>query len=210
MKHRMPVVTAARMAAMYEDGNMPRSVRDLPPRPEEPLRMGGIIAETPLGTRNPVTLFPAVGINRPGTDRWPLLMQELEEISRWVRPKALPRLITGAEPPTTSNPRRYKIGVGHEDERTAVHAGTWTTAGERFTQRLTAASERIDLSEMIGNLEDSLSAQHVEGWLDHLMDEDVLERVGRLQLNFNYDLDIMLRYIESYEGNPRRGMDFHP
>lgn len=209
-KHRMPVVTAVRLAAMYEDGKVPHSVRDLPPRPEEPLRMGDIIAETPLGTRNPVTLFPTVGINRPGTDRWPLLMQELEEISRWVRTQALPRLITGSEPPTTSLPTRYKIGVGHEDERTAIHAGTWTTAGERFTQRLTAASARIDLSEMIGNLEDSLSAQRVAVWLDHLTDEDVLERVGRLQLNFNYDLDIMLRNVQVLRGILDEAWTFTP
>ncbi len=73
-KHRTPAITAVRLAAMYEDDQMPRSVRDLAPRPEEPLHVGDVIAEPPLGARVPVTLFPTVGINRPGTDRWPVLM----------------------------------------------------------------------------------------------------------------------------------------
>jgi hypothetical protein len=73
-KHRMPAITAVRLAAMYEDDRMPRSIRDLAPRPEEPLRVGEVIAQTPIGTKVPVTLFPTVGINRPGTDRWPVLI----------------------------------------------------------------------------------------------------------------------------------------
>ena len=98
-KHRTPAVTAVRIAAMYKEDQMPRSVRSLPPRPEVPLRVGDVIAETPFGTRVPVALFPTIGINRPGTDRWPVLMQELEEISQWVRTQAVPRLVTGTEPP---------------------------------------------------------------------------------------------------------------
>lgn len=73
-KHRTSAITAVRLAAMYRDDQMPRSTRDLPLRPEEPLRVGDIIAETPIGTQVPVTLVPTVGINRPGTDRWPMLM----------------------------------------------------------------------------------------------------------------------------------------
>ena len=69
-KHRTPAITAVRLAAMYHDDQMPRSMRDLPLRPEEPLRVGDVIAEAPMCTRVPTTLFPTVGINRPGTDRW--------------------------------------------------------------------------------------------------------------------------------------------
>lgn len=79
-KHRTSKITAVRLAAMYEDDQMPRSVSDHAPRPEEPLRVGDVFAETPTGTRVPVALFPTVGINWPGTDRWPVLMQELEQL----------------------------------------------------------------------------------------------------------------------------------
>ncbi|WP_219816416.1 hypothetical protein [Arthrobacter sp. 4R501] len=39
-KHRTPAITAVRLAAMYREDQLPRSIRDLPPRPEEPLRVG--------------------------------------------------------------------------------------------------------------------------------------------------------------------------
>lgn len=63
---------------------------------------GGAVTETPFGAQVPVSIFPTVGLNRPCSDRWPILMTELEEISHWVRTQAMPRLITGAEPPTPS------------------------------------------------------------------------------------------------------------
>ena len=81
-KHRTPAITAVRIAAMYQDDQRPHSVRELPLRPEEPVRVGDVIAETPIGTQVPVTLFPTIGINRPGTDRWPVLMTELDELAQ--------------------------------------------------------------------------------------------------------------------------------
>ena len=63
-KHRTPAITAVRLAAMYADDRLPRSPKDLPPRPEEPLRVGDVIATTPLGIQVPSTLFPTIGINR--------------------------------------------------------------------------------------------------------------------------------------------------
>lgn len=66
-KHRTPAITAVRLAVMIRDDQKPRSLRDYSPLPEEPMCIGDIIAETPLGTKVPVTLFPTVGINRPGT-----------------------------------------------------------------------------------------------------------------------------------------------
>lgn len=68
-KHRTPTVTAVRIAAMYQDDQRPRSIHDLKSRPEIPLRVGDVIAETPFGQQVPATLFPTIGINLPGTDR---------------------------------------------------------------------------------------------------------------------------------------------
>ncbi|MEU5863246.1 hypothetical protein ABZ815_18895 [Nonomuraea sp. NPDC047529] len=59
----------------------------------------------------------------PGTGRWPVLMQELDELSHWGRTQAVPRLVTGMEPPEPALPTRYEIAVGHEDERRAMSAG---------------------------------------------------------------------------------------
>lgn len=199
-KHRTPAVTAVRIAAMYNDNQMPRSVRSLPPRPEVPLHVGDVIAETPLGTRVPVTLFPTIGINRPGTDRWPVLMHELEEISHWVRTQAVPRLVTGVEPPKPELPTRYEIAVGHDDERRAISAGSTMSAADLHKRRLGAASARIDMVDTLAQMDGSPSAERIAAWLDHLTDEEVLERMSRLQITHVYNPDIVLSNFEVLKG----------
>lgn len=149
---------------MYRDDQMPHSALDVPQRPEEPLRVDEVIAETPLGTRVPVTLFPTVGINRPGTDRWPVLMTELAEITYWVRTQALPRLITGMEPPHPTLPTRYDITIGYENDRSAMSAGSTIPATEQYTQRLTAATARMDLVSLIGRLDSAPNEGQVAAW----------------------------------------------
>ena len=93
-KHRTPAVTAVRLITMYREDQLPRSLRDAPQLPEVPLQVGDVIAETPMGQHALVTLFPSIGINRPGTNLWPVLMTEIAEITDWVRTQAIPRLIT--------------------------------------------------------------------------------------------------------------------
>ena len=195
-KHRTPAVTAVRIAAMYAEDQRPRSVRGLPTRPEVPLRVGDVIAETPFGTRVPVTLFPTVGINRPRTDRWPVLMQEIGEISHWVRTQVVPRLITGMEPPKPELPARYDITVGHVNERRAISTGSIITAADRYKQRLSAAAVRIDMVDTLGHIDGSPSAKQIAVWLDHLTDEEVLERMSQLTPTHPYDPDIVMRNFE--------------
>lgn len=207
-KHRTPAITAVRLAAMYQDDQMPRSMRDLPPRPEEPLRIGNVIAETLIGTRVPVTLFPTVGINRPETDRWPVLMQELDEISHWVRTQAMPRLVTGTEPPKPALPTRYEIAVGHEDERRAISIGSTTSAANRHRERLGAASVRIDLVDTIARLDGSPGKQLISAWLAQLADEEVLGRMTRLKVTHTYDLSVMLHNAEVLEGLRDEALEF--
>lgn len=195
-KHRTPAITAIRLAVMIRDDQKPRSLRDYSPLPEGPLRVGDVIAETPLGAKVPVTLFPTVGINRPGTDRWPVLIKELDEISRWVRTQAVPRLITGTEPPVPALPTRYEIAVGHEDERGAMSMGSTTTAVDRYQLRLGAASARIDLADLISTIDGSPHRRQIAAWLEQLTDDEVMERMGRLAAAFNYEADIVLRNME--------------
>ncbi|MEU9510711.1 hypothetical protein AB0D32_31035 [Micromonospora sp. NPDC048170] len=199
-KHRTPAITAVRLAAMYQDKKMPRSVRDLPPRPEEPLRVGDVIAETPIGTTIPVTLFPTIGINRPGTDRWPVLMQELDAFSHWVRTQAVPRLVMGTEPPEPALPTRYEIAVGHQDERRAMSMGSTTSAADRQVRRLHAAVVRTDLVDLIGQVDGSPSDQQIAGWLAQLTDEEVLDRMSRLKMTRTHNPGVMLHNFEVLKG----------
>ncbi|MBW8173329.1 hypothetical protein K0651_09750 [Ornithinimicrobium sp. Arc0846-15] len=199
-KHRTPAVAAVRIAAMYQEESLSRSMRDLPPRPEEPLRLGDVIAETPAGTQVPVAIFPTVGINRPGTDRWPILITELDEISGWVRRQAVPRLITGAEPPEPRLPTRYEISIGHDDERGAIEAGSLQSAPERHQQRLGAAFVRIDLVDTLCQMDGAPGAEQISTWLAHLSDEDVLERMSCLKPTHSFDAATVHRNFEVFKG----------
>jgi hypothetical protein len=207
-KHRTPAVTAVRIAAMYREDERPRSIRDLPHRPEEPLRAGNVIAETPFGKQVPVALFPTIGINRPGTDRWPILMTELDEISHWIRTQAVPRLITGTEPPQPVLPTHYDISVGHEDERGAIAAGSVTTAAERHQQRLSAAFIRIDLVDTIAQMDRAPGSDQISAWLAHLTDDEVLERMSRLSTADVHESDVIIRNLEALARIRDEALDF--
>ncbi|QFX80029.1 hypothetical protein [Streptomyces sp. SYP-A7193] len=199
-KHRTPAVTAVRLAAMYRDDQLPRAIRDLPVRPEEPIRVGDVIAETPLGTKVPVTLFPTVGINRPGTERWPVLMTELDEISWWVRTQAVPRLIAGGDLPEPALPTRYEISVGQEDERAAIAAGSTISAPERHKERLGAAIARRGLVDLMGQIDGAPSVGRITAWVEQLADEGVLERMSRLKMTFTHEPELLLRNAQVVAG----------
>lgn len=162
--------------------------------------MGDVIAETPIGMQVPVTTFPTIGINRPGTDRWPVLMKELDELSRWVRMQAVPRLITVTEPPKPQLPVRYEISIGHDDERSAMAAGLSTSAAERHQQRLGAAFVRIDLIDTLDQMDGSPGREQISAWLASLSDENVLQRMSRLNATHSYDRDTMLHNFEVLKG----------
>jgi Phage integrase family len=154
------------------------------------------VTSTPTIEQVPVAIFPTIGINRPGTDRWPILMTELDEICRWVRAQAVPRLITGTEPPEPGLPARYEISTGHEDERRAMAAGTSTTAAQRHQQRLSAAVVRIDLVDPIDQMDGSPGPDQISTWLAHLSDADVLERMSQLKATDSYDPNVILHNLE--------------
>lgn len=194
-KHRTPAIMAVRLATMYRDDNVPRSTREIQQLPQAPVQIGDVLAETSRGDRHVLNLFPTVGINRPGSDQWPVLMQELDEIVSWVRTQAVPRLITGTEPPTPVLPTRYDITVGHEDERSAIAAGFRVSSADRHTQRLLAASSRLDLVGLIGSLGNSPTDERTAAWLAQLTDEQVLDRIRRLKVSHDRDPDIQRRNL---------------
>lgn len=178
-KHRTPAVVAISLAGMYEDAKVPQSIDELPHGQSGPLRVGDVLAETPLGTQIPVTMFPVVGINRPGTDDWPVLLKELNEIGTWVREQAVPRLIRGGEPPKPALPARYDISVAHADERRAIGLGTPTTAAAHHALRLSAADGRRELIELVGSIDGSPGTAVLNAWVAALSDEDVNDKMQR-------------------------------
>lgn len=186
-KHRAPAVAAVSLAAIHrEDGSFP-SRADVQRRPEAPLRVGDVIAETPRGRQIPVALFPTVGIHRSGTERWPVLMKEIGGIATWVRTQAVPRLITGTNPPDPKLPARYDISVGHEDERSALSGGSMTPATQLHSDRLSAATARLGMVEAIGQMDGAPPGAQISAWLEDLSDQEVLSRMQELRDTSPYE-----------------------
>lgn len=179
-KHRNPAITALKLAAVLRDDEAPRSPRDIPARYDGPLRVGDLVAEATLGQVVPLRLFPTIGINRPGTEDWPILMRELEEISTWVRTQAIPRLVAGEDPPLPRLPARYTIAVGHKNERDAIAHGVERAAADLFQDRLKAEMIRQELPVWLSQLPGPLDYEEASTWLAHLSDLEVIERMGRL------------------------------
>ncbi|WP_336879556.1 hypothetical protein [Rhodococcus globerulus] len=202
-KHREPAITSVRIAAMYEDESRPESIHELEERPEVPVLVGDVIGEVPVGKVVPITMFPTIGINRPGTDLWPVLMTELDEIFKWVRTQALPRLVTGGDPPQPSLPCRYEVSLGHDDERAAIAQGSDVSAAHRHGQRLTAASARLDLAEIITEFDSEVPDEQVIEWLDLLSDDEVNARAERLGARPQLPPPTRARYIRRILGELR-------
>lgn len=191
-KHRAPAITAVRLAAIHREDQTRPSMADVKRFPEVPLQVGDVIARTPRGVRVPVALFPTVGINRPGTDRWPVLMKELDELSHWVRAQAVPRLITGSEPPSPELPTRYDISVGHDDEWQALSVGSSVSAAERHRERIGAAFARVDMLATLSDIDGAPSREQLAAWLGSLNDKDLIARMEQMQVRNNRDPAVIL------------------
>lgn len=188
-KHRTPAVVAVGLVGMYEDAKVPRSLDELPRGPAGPLRVGDVLAETPVGTQIPVTMFPYVGINRPGTEDWPVLLKELDEIATWVREQAVPRLVTGGAVAGLSLPAWYDISVAYTNEREAIGAGTLITSATRHSLRLAAASGRLELVDLVGRVEGSPGPTALKAWVAGLSDDDVNDKMERFAVRGASDAD---------------------
>jgi hypothetical protein len=186
-KHRTPATIAVRLVTIVREDEAPRSINDVELRPAAPVRVGDVIAQTPLGQRIPVALWPALGINRPDTDDWPIMMHELDEISSWVRQQAIPRLITGGDTPADALPTRYEIGVGHDDELQAISRGSSLSAAALNKKQMGAASARPSIVDLLLPMVDTLTREGLTAWTEHLSDAEVIERVERLKTSFVND-----------------------
>lgn len=201
-KHRTPAVTSLRLAAMYSDRDQPRSIRDVEHRPEVPIRIGDVIAESPIGQQDLFTIFPTIGVNLPGTDRWPVLMRELGGIADWVRRQAIPRLVTGSSAEGDPLPARYDISYPHDDERAAILSGRMESAGELAVQRLQAEGIRQDMPALLCRTDRELHgpdadlrAEEVAEWAAQVPDKGILDRWSTFGRGDDSDPDaILLRW----------------
>lgn len=212
-KHRTPAVAAVMLPVVYREDRLPRSFADLPRREERPLQVGEVVFESPVGELVPLALHGTVGLNRPGTDLWPVLMHELRDLAEWVRKQAVPRLVTGGDPPADELPANFDISVGHDNERRAIGEGTHTTAYERQLVRLKAASARPSLVEFVGMAPGSPDQDLIIRWAEQLTDEQAIERVERLEAFKDVSSDAgqarAMGVVEDLLGEVRGFLDGH-
>lgn len=181
-KHRKQALAAVLLPVVYREDRIPRSFAELEKRPERPLELGEVIFTAPVGEVAPLSLNPTVGLNRPNTNDWPILMHELRDIADWVRKQAVPRLITCGDLPASELPARFDISLGYSDERLAIAGGSHTSAVSRQTDRLVAASARLDLVDLFGLVPGAPGPEQIGRWLSQLSDKQVIERVDRLEV----------------------------
>ena len=125
-------------------------------------------------------------------------MNELADLADWVRKQAVPRLVTGIDPPQPVLPARYDIRVGHDDERRAVSAGSARSAAELHGERLSAASVRRDMVETLGMLDNAPSPGQLQAWLESLTDQEMLSRFAQFRPTTTYDPDILMQNYELF------------
>lgn len=209
-KHRAPVVTALGLAGVLRDDGPPESLADFERRPETPIQVGDVIAEAPRGVQIPMSLYPTIGINRPGTDRWPVLVHELKELSEWVRLQAVPRIITGEAPPMSSLPAWYEIASGQMDERLALSEGVADSATDRYRERLAAATLRSSMAEILSRMDSAPSLEETRAWFASLSDREVIDRMRQLNPNSYGDVTTVLNNVavlETMRDDARRFAD---
>lgn len=95
-KHRMPAVAAAvRLGTIIPDYVVPDLVIAGKYENDSPLDVGDVLASVPAGVYVPMSIWPKLGIRRPHTGEWIVLMQELREPEAWVRTEAVLLIIIG-------------------------------------------------------------------------------------------------------------------
>lgn len=178
-KHRTPALTVASIPLVVEANETP-SLADAQ-RPNVPANIGDVLVERPTGDTSPYEVYGSIGINVPGTDSWPVLVEELDDISRWVRTQAVPMLITGETGRQTDLPPRYDIGAAVEDERAALADGTESSAAEHYNRRLMGIYARMSLLTVFQDVDHAPADGAVEKWISNLSDDEAIRTVHRMK-----------------------------
>jgi hypothetical protein len=178
-KHRTPAVAATRLGAVVPDEQ--RSDRSLLTRAgTTALSVGDILASGPIDVPQGLSIWPSVGIERPHTNDWHVLMHELREIEHWVRTVAVPMLVTGRHD-VEPLPPHIDMSVGYSDFGALVAAAEATPAAVRAEHRIAAHSARPDLVGMLAMYAKQqgapVSVEEIEQWAASLTDAEIVNRV---------------------------------
>lgn len=179
-KHRSPNLASLRIGAVLGGREPSPTLNDSPPLEDRPVHPGDVLASAPHGQRVDVDIFPTVGINLPGTAKWPVLVNELEVISEWVRKQAIPVLVTGSPQPNAELPVWFDISRSLSNPKEAIASGTTESAIARGRARLQVSIARMNLADLVTMFEGAPGRDSIAAWLSELSDGQVLELVNEL------------------------------
>lgn len=181
MKHRSPAVASLRAKTSQLSFLADSRIQYF--RAAGPIKVGDILARAPaeLGALIDLRLDAILGLQRPGTEQWPSVMSELDDIHRWVRTQAVPILVAGT-PDVTPLPAWYDTSKSHRDEVAAIATGRWASASDIHTRRIHAFGLRWQLPRII--LAEAGTAPEVEAvnrWAAAIDEADLLSRFAQFE-----------------------------
>jgi len=173
-KHRMPAVAAVRLGTIVPDYVVPGLLIVGEYEDDSPLGVGDVLASVPAGVPVPMSIWPKVGIRRPHTGEWMVLMQELGQLETWIRTEALPQIITGSCD-VELIPPQLDISGGYP---TSAEAGA-IPAVERHQLRLMGQGLRDDLPGVFEQKLPEVPRETVDAFVAGLSDDAAIELMNR-------------------------------
>lgn len=178
-KHRMPAVAAVRLGTIAPKFPFPGLIIS---QDDTALREGDVLASLPVGVHVPMDIWPKIGIRRPHTGAWMILVQELLELEAWVRTEALPLIIMGTTE-LDHIPPNLDISRGYSDHASAFAIAEKTPAAERYSHRIISHVVRQDLPGIFEQQLPDVPRETVNEFIAGLSDAgavDVIERFVRV------------------------------
>jgi hypothetical protein len=177
-KHRTPAVAAVRLGTIVPDHPAPGLVITGEYEDDSPLNVGDVLASVPAGVRVPMNIWPKLGIRRPHTGEWIVLIHELRQLETWVRTEAIPLIIMGTTdvnpiPPHLDITRGYTAYADARAEAKAV------PAGERHQLQIAGKGVREDLPGVFQQRLPEIPGEAVDAFVGSLSDADAVETIKR-------------------------------
>ena len=184
-KHRMPAVAVVRLGTVVLEHRAAGLTLVGEEEDDGPLSAGDALVSVPAGMRVPMEIWPAIGIRRPCSGTWVVLMRELRDLEVWVRTQALPILIKGTAE-VDPLPPHLDISVAYADYCDAFAAAQGTPAAERQQLRPEDQDARKDLPEVFRQKLPDVPTEAVEAFVSTLSDADsaaIIQRYLRVREN---------------------------
>lgn len=177
-KHRMPAVAAVRLGAVVPDYIVAGMMIAGEYEDDQPLSVGDVLASVPAGVPLPLSIWPKIGVRRPHSGAWMVLMNELRIVEEWVRTEAIPRIVLGTSS-VDPIPPHLDISQSYEEFADAFDAAGTMPAAERQQLRIRGKIVKDDLPGVFEQKLPDAPRETVEKLVGRLTDAEAVEVIKR-------------------------------